>query len=73
MVIIRILQPFLCFFFHQDLIIYFFNLLNFYPVTRFLVTRYCVALFSNTPHTFKNKTIPFNWKEKETKETRKKS
>ena len=33
--------------------IYFFNLLNFYPVTRFLVTpllvtRYCVTLFSNT-------------------------
>ena len=31
----------------------FFNLLNFYPVTRFLVTpllvtRYCVTLFSNT-------------------------
>ena len=56
MVIIRILQPFLCFFFHQDLFIYFFNLLNFYPVSRFLVTpllvtRYCVALFSNNPHT----------------------
>ena len=32
----------------------FFNLLNFFPVTRFLVTpllvtRYCVTLFSNTP------------------------
>ena len=56
MVIIRILQPFLCFFFHQDWLIYFFNLLNFYPATRFLVTpllvtRYWVALFSNTPHT----------------------
>ena len=55
-VIIRILQPFFMFFFHYDLFIYFFNLLNFYPVTRFLVTpllrysvtRYSVALFSNT-------------------------
>ena len=37
-VIIRILQPFFMFFFHYDLFIYFFNLLNFYPVTRFLVT-----------------------------------
>ena len=37
-VIIRILQPFLCIFFHWDLFIYFFNLLNFYPVTRFLIT-----------------------------------
>ena len=48
---IRILQTFLCFFFHWDLFIYFFNLLNFYPVTRFLVTlllvtRCCVNLFS---------------------------
>ena len=53
-VIIGILQPFLCFFYHQDLFIYFFNLLDFYPVTRFLVTpllvtRYCVTLFSNPP------------------------
>ena len=52
-VIIRILQPFLCLFFHWDLFIYFFNLLNFYPVTRFLVTpllvtRYCVTLFGNS-------------------------
>ena len=44
-IIIRMLQPFL--------FISFFNLLNFYPVTRFLVTlllvtRYCVTLFSNT-------------------------
>ena len=36
--------------------IYFFNLLDFYPVTRFLVTallvsRYCVNLFSNTRST----------------------
>ena len=53
-IIIRILQPFLCFFFHQDLFIYLLNLLDFYPVTRFLVTpllvtRYFVTLFSNTP------------------------
>ena len=50
---VNMLQPFLCFFFHWDLFIYFFNLVNFYPVTRFLVTpllvtRYCVTLFSNT-------------------------
>ena len=25
----------------------YFNLLNFYPVTRFLVTRYCVTLFTD--------------------------
>ena len=37
-VIIRILQPFLCLFFYWDLFLYFFNLLNFYSVTRFLVT-----------------------------------
>ena len=56
MVIIRILQPFLCFFFHWDifiyLFIYLFNVLHFYPITRFLVspllvTSYCVTLFSN--------------------------
>ena len=39
--------------------IYFFNLLNFYPVTRFLVTpllvtRYYVTLFSNT----RDKAVP---------------
>ena len=37
-VILRILQPLLCCFFHQDLFILFFNLLSFYPITRFLVT-----------------------------------
>ena len=41
------------FFLSLDLFIYFFNLLNFYPVNRFLftpllITRYCVTLFSNT-------------------------
>ena len=61
-VIIRILQPFLCFFFHLDLFIYFFNLLNFYPVTLFLVTplfvtRYCVTLFTTV---FSN-TLRFLW------------
>ena len=50
--IIRILETFLCFsFISIYLFIYFFNLLNFYPVTRFLVTpllvtRCCVNLFS---------------------------
>ena len=38
MVIIRILQPFLCFSFIRIYLFIFFNLLNFYPVTRFLVT-----------------------------------
>ena len=37
-VIIRILQPFLCFFLSLGFIFFFFNLLNFYPVSRFLVT-----------------------------------
>ena len=42
------------FFLSLGFIFLFFNLLNFYPVTRFLVTpllvtRYCVTLFSNTP------------------------
>ena len=41
------------FFLSLGFIYLFFNLLNFYPVTRFLVTplivtRYCVTLFSNT-------------------------
>ena len=35
---VNILQPFLCFFLSLGFIIYFINLLNFYPVTRFLVT-----------------------------------
>ena len=43
-VIIRILQPNLCFFFDLDLFISAFNLLNFYPVTRFLVTGYCYSV-----------------------------
>ena len=38
MVIIRILQPFLCFSFIRIYLLVFLNLLNFYPVTRFLVT-----------------------------------
>jgi len=54
MVIIRILQPFLCFFFHKDIFIYLFNVLNFYPVSRFLVTPLLVAallcLVTNIPH-----------------------
>ena len=42
------------FFLSLGFIYLFFNLLNFYPVFRFLVTplhvtRYCVTLFSNTP------------------------
>ena len=44
--------PFFCVFLPLGFILFFFNLLNFYPVTRFLlysVTRYCVTLFSNTP------------------------
>ena len=34
------------FFFHWDLFIYFFNLVNFYPVTRFLVTPLLVTRYS---------------------------
>ena len=43
---VNMLQPFLCFFFHWDLFIYFFNLVNFYPVTRFLVTPLLVTRYS---------------------------
>ena len=43
-VIIRILQPFSWFFFHEDLFICFFNLLNFYPVTRYsLLSQLCLV------------------------------
>ena len=54
-VIIRILQPFLCFFFQYNLFIYFLTSWIFIPFLVFsllryslLVTRYCVVVFSNT-------------------------
>ena len=53
-VIIRILQPLLCFFPSLGFNLFFFHLLNVYPLTRFLITAllassYYVTLFSNTP------------------------
>ena len=42
---VNMLQPFLCFFLSLGFI-YFFNLVNFYPVTRFLVTPLLVTRYS---------------------------
>ena len=63
-VIIRILQ---LFFYVFSFIRIFLNLLNFYPVTRFLVTpllvtRYCVTLFSNTRRRYRSKFQKFTTK-----------